>query len=174
MTDEDSSQNEDTQGMFAVRLAFDGGVSAVLTGEHYSPEEVGAARAIVAEESAKAMAKGSSPVFLVRDSVVKTALGARKHALRSGVSECASGTCGEPCGDCDACRKAESDAFTSVVLGAMELPEGSLAEMLRAAVSSVLGMTWADSPWSTALTDEEVEQVFDELNIKKGTEDESH
>ena len=95
MTDEDSSQNEDTQGMFAVRLAFDGGVSAVLTGEHYSPEEVGAARAIVAEESAKAMAdgsSGSSPVFLVRDSVVKTALGARKHALRSGVSECASGT----------------------------------------------------------------------------------
>lgn len=172
MTDEDSSQNTDTQGMFAVRLAFDGGVSAVLTGEHYSPEEVGAARAIVAEESAKAMAEGSSPVFLVRDSVVKTALGARKHALRSGVSECASGTCGEPCGDCEACRKAERDAFTSVILGAMDLPEGSLAERLRAAVSSVLGMTWADSPWSTAMTEEEVDEVFTETGTtKKGTEE---
>lgn len=169
MFDEDSSQGEDTQGAFAVKLSFDNGVSAVLTGEHFNPDEVEVARVIVANESKESVACGGSPVYLVRDSVMRLALSARRNALRT-MSECTSGTCGEPCGDCDTCRAAERDAFTRVILGAMELPSGDLSDRLRDSVSSVIGMVWADAPWEGAMTEEEVEDVFNELGVKRKTE----
>lgn len=171
MFDEDSSHGEDTQGAFAVKLSFDNGVSAVLTGEHFNPDEIEVARIIVANESKESVACGGSPVYLVRDSVMRLALSARRNALRT-MSECSSGTCGEPCGDCDTCRSAERDAFTRVILGAIELPEGDLTERLREVVSSVIGMTWSDAYWEQAMTEEEVDEVLTETGTtKKGTEE---
>lgn len=159
-------------GVFAVELRMRNvpRVEAVLTGEHFSVDETGMAKAIAGRDGSALVANGGSPVYLVRDSVVKLALMSRRRALRSGMSECASGTCNEPCGDCEECRNAESDAFTRVILGAMELPSGDLSDRLRDAVSSVIGMVWADAPWESAMTDEEVEEVFNELGVKSKTE----
>jgi len=166
MIDENSGH-----GVFAVRIEVgDHGVEAVLTGEHFGPDEIGVARAVVGEESAKSVANGGSPVYLARDSVVKLAVSSMRRALRSGASDCTSGTCGEPCGYCEECRNAEKDAFTRVILGAIELPPGSLAEGLREAVSSVIGLPWSDAPWEGAMTDEEVAEVFDELGVEDKTE----
>jgi len=168
MIDENSGH-----GVFAVRIDVgDHGVEAVLTGEHFGPDEIGVARAVVGEESAKSVANGGSPVYLARDSVVKLAVSSMRRALRSGASDCTSGTCGEPCGDCETCRAAEREVFTRVILGAIELPDGDLSERLREAVSSVIGMTWADAPWEQAMTEEEVDEVFTETGTtKKGTEE---
>ena len=167
MTDENSGN-----GLFAVELLVKGGprVEAMLTGEHFRPDEIGIAKAVAAKCGSESVVNGGTPVYLVRDSVVRLAMMSRNRALRSGLSECTSGTCNEPCGDCEECRNAEKDAFTRVILGAIELPPGSLAERLREAVSSVIGLPWADAPWDCAMTDEEVAEVFDELGVEDKTE----
>ena len=159
-------------GVFLVKLIVGGGprVEVRLTGEHFRPDEIGIAKAVAVKYGSESVANGGSPVYLVRDSVVRLALMSRKRALRAGLSECTSGTCNEPCGYCEECRNAEKDAFTRVILGAIELPTGSLAECLREAVSSVIGLPWADAPWEGAMTDEEVAEVFDELGVEEKTE----
>ena len=167
MTDENSGN-----GVFFVELVADGGprVEARLTGEHFRPDEIGIAKAVAAKYGSESVANGGSPVYLVRDSVVRLAMMSRNRALRAGLSECTSGTCNEPCGNCEECRNAERDAFTRVILGAIELPDGSLAEGLREAVSSVIGLPWADAPWDGAMTDEEVAEVFDKFGVEYKTE----
>ena len=167
MTDENSGN-----GVFLVELVVCGGkrVEARLTGEHFRPDEIGIAKAVSVKYVSASVANGRSPVYLVRDSVVRLAMMSRNMALRAGVSECTSGTCNEPCGYCEECMNAEKDAFTRVILGAIELPPVSLAEGLRDAVSSVIGIPWADAPWDGAMTDEEVEEVFDELGVEDKTE----
>lgn len=167
MTDENPGN-----GLFAVELLVKSGsrVEARLTGEHFRPDEIGIAKAVVVKYGSASVANGGSPVYLVRDSVVRLAMMSRGRALRAGLSECTSGTCNEPCGDCEECRNAEKDAFTRVILGAMELPSGDLSDRLRKAMSSVIGMVWADAPWESAMTDEEVEDVFRELGIERKTE----
>lgn len=159
-------------GVFFVELIVGVGprVEARLTGEHFMPDEIGIAKAVAVKYGSASVANGGSPVYLVRDSVVRLAMMSRNRALRAGLSECTSGTCNEPCGYCEECMNAERDAFTRVILGAIELPPGSLAEGLREAVSSVIGLTWADAPWEGAMTDEEVAKVFDELGVKEKTE----
>lgn len=159
-------------GVFFVELIVGGGprVEARLTGEHFRPDEIGIAKAVAVKCWSASVANGGSPVYLVRDSVVRLAMMSRDRALRAGLSECTSGTCNEPCGNCEECRNAERDAFTRVILGAIELPDGSLAEGLREAVSSVIGLPWADAPWDGAMTDEEVAEVFDKLEVEDKTE----
>ena len=158
MTDENSGN-----GVFFVELVVGGGprVEARLTGEHFKPDEIGISKAVAVKYGSASVANGGSPVYLVRDSVVRLALMSSKRALRAGLSECTSGTCNEPCGYCEECRNAEKDAFTRVILGAIELPPGSLAEGLREAVSSVIDLPWADAPWDGAMTDEEGAEGFD-------------
>jgi hypothetical protein len=155
-------------GMFAVELLVESGprVEARLTGEYFRPDEIGLAKAVAINYWSASVANGGSPVYLVKDSVVRLAMMSRDRALRAGLSECTSGTRQEPCGDCEECRNAEKDAFTRVILGAIELPQCRIAEDLREAVSSVIGFTWADAPWDGAMTDEEVADVFDELGIE--------
>lgn len=170
MTDENSVHSG--HGVFAVELHIRNGnrVEAVLTGEHFCADEAGIAKAVSGIDGTSLSDDSDAHVYFVRDSVVKLALMSRRRALRSGLSECASGTCNEPCGDCEECRNAESDAFTRVILGAIELPSGDLSDRLRDAVSSVIGMVWADAPWESAMTDEEVEEVFNELGVKSKIE----
>lgn len=167
MIDENSGH-----GVFLVKLEFgENGVEAVLTGDYFGPDEIGMAKAMACEDGAKSVANGGSPVYLAKDSVVKLAVSSMRRALRSGASDCTSGTCGEPCGYCETCRAAEREVFTSVILGAIELPDGDLSERLSEAMSSVIGMTWADAPWEQAMTEEEVDEVFTETGTtKKGTE----
>lgn len=166
MTDENSGN-----GMFAVELILKSGprVEARLTGEHFRHDEIGIAKAVAVKYGSASVANKGSPVYLVRDSVVRLALMSKNRALRAGLSECTSGTCNEPCGNCEECRNAERDAFTRVILGAIELPDGSLAEGLREAVSSVIGLPWADAPWDGVMTDEEVAEVFYKLRVEDKT-----
>lgn len=145
-------------------------VEARLTGEHFRPDEIGIAKAAAVKYGSASLANGGSPVYLVRDSVVRLAMMSRRRALRAGLSECTSGTCNEPCGDCEECRNAEKDAFTRVILGAIKLPPESLAKGLRESISSVIGLPWVDAPWEGAMTDEEVAEVFDELGVENKTE----
>ena len=167
MTDENS-----VNGVFFVELIVYRGlrVEARLTGEHFRQDEIDIAKAIAVKYGAASVANGGSPVYLVRDSVVRLALMSRKRALRSGISECTSRTCNEPCGYCEECMNAEKDAFTRVILGAIELPTGSISECIREAVSSIIGIPWVDSPWDGAMTDEEVAEGFDELGVEDKTE----
>lgn len=163
MIDENSGH-----GVFPVKLEFgENGIEAVLTGDYFGPDEIGVAKAMACEDGARSVANGGSPVYLVRDSVVKLAVSSMRRALRSGASDCTSGTCGEPCGDCETCSAAEREVFTRVILGALELPDGDLSERLRDAVSSVIGLTWSDAPWEKAMTEEEAEEVFVELGVEK-------
>ena len=167
MTDENSEN-----GMFAVELILKNGprVEARLTGEYFRPDEIGIAKAVAVKCGSASVANRGSPVYLVRDSVVRLAMMSMNRALRSGLSECTSGTCNKPCGYCIECRNAEKDAFTRIILGAIELPLGSLAEGLREAVSSVIGLTWTDAPWEGVMTDEEVAEVFYKLGVEDKTE----
>ena len=72
---------------------------------------------------------------------------------------------GKPCGKCSKCMEARERMFTRVILGSLELPETDLSKRLRDAVQQVIGLPWTDAPWSGPMTDEEVEEVFEELGV---------
>lgn len=156
--------SQEKQGLFAVRLSMKNGVPvAVLTGDHFGAESASVARAVSRAESRNAMLSGESPVYLVKDAVVRLAVNARRRALIDGLSSCHSGDKGKPCGKCEICAAAEDAAFTRIVLGSMEAIKGF--EHLRTALSSVIGSTWVDAPWDVGMTEEEVEEVLEEMNV---------
>ena len=61
----------------------------------------------------------------------------------------------------------------------VELPESDLSERLEEAVGSTIGMTWADAHWNGEMSEDEVDETFDELGVsraqlQKGKEDGTH
>lgn len=159
------------QGWFVVKLPVRGGAPvAVLTGEHFSSDERMLAMATIGINGKSDIVDGGSPAFLAKDSAVRFALQARRRALRDGFSACHAGDKGMPCGECELCDAARNDAFTRILLGAVEVYGRGLSERLRNVLSSVVGSVWVDAPWETAMDDEEVDDVFKELGVepKKG------
>lgn len=140
-------------GMFAVTLEIqDGTVVAKLTGDHFKAEEEDVSRAICGSCAMDLMSRQESPIYLVRDSVVGLAMCAMRRMPYSQV-----------------------ESFTRSILGALELPDGSLSERLSRSVGSIVGISWADAPWDGAMSDEEVEKVFEETKAlglcpEKGSE----
>lgn len=160
---------EGEQGLFAVRISMRNGIPvAVLTGEHYDAGPVNVALSKATMDSKESILRGESPVYLVRDSVVRLAVDAKLRALRDGLSSCHDGENGIPCGECPVCIAAEDYAFTRIILGSTELPK--CGERLRKALSCMIGSVRVDAPWETAMDDEEVDKVFKELGVepKKG------
>ena len=156
------------QGLFAVRIkADDGRVAAVLTGEHFDADESAVAKVIVGDDGRESMTEGVSPVYLVRDSVIRLALSAYGKALMAVVSKCYDGPRGKPCGRCYVCKEAKSRAFTMLVMSSLELPECDLSERLKESVANTIGMTCADAEWSDPMTDEEVKRAFRKLGVKR-------
>lgn len=165
------------QGVFGVRLEMSGGgLSAVLTGEHFRPDELDVAAAVSGPSALEAATTDSSPVYLVRDSVVGLAVRSMDVAARRGSPDCHSGQGGAPCGVCEKCMDEGREAFTRVILGSLELPECDLARRVSDAVASVIGLAWTDAPWNGAMSDGDVEEVFTKMGVcpKKGEEDEPH
>ena len=165
------------QGLFAVRIEMRGGsLVAALTGEHFGPEEQGIAFAMARADSERDVAAGRSPTYLVKDSVIEIAYRMYRLALKHDASNCHAGDCGGPCGMCDRCKAIAMEQFTMVVLGSLDLPKGDLPERLTSAVGSAVGLSRTDAPWARPMTEEEVERVFDLLDVKtqKGEENESH
>lgn len=159
--------NENKQGLFAFKIkAVDGKVSAVLTGQHFDAAEADVAKAILAEEDRKSVVNGDSPIYLARDSMVRTAMGAYAHYLKCVLSTCHDGPKGKACGKCKTCKDAQRDAFSWVIISDANLPETDLTARVVCAVSSVIGRTWADAPWSKPMDEEEVEEVFRKLGVK--------
>ena len=138
------------RGLFAVRLPVeDGEVKARLTGVHY----VARCKAYeaVARDERVAMAEGRSPTYLVQDSVV----GLARNLLRK-------------CNN----QQSKDDAFARAVIWGLNLPVSGLAERLEDAVGSAIGMTWADAPWNGAMSEEEVDEVFEELGVSRAQQQE--
>ena len=158
-------------GVFAVKLSFLDGISAEFTGEHFIKDDIGLA---VAKYGASDRSRGcKSPVYLVSDSIVRLALAAKRNAVRMGMSDCTSGIYGEPCNDCEICRKAEREAFTRAVLGGIRIP-GEFHGRLMVALSKSIGMT-CYIPLDAPMTEREVEEAFKEMGTeRKGETDESH
>lgn len=168
--------NQERQGLFAVRISMKNGIPvAILTGDHFDCGSTNVAYAISKVESKEAMLRKESPMYLVRDTVVRLAMDTRRRALIGGFSECHAGNKGKPCGNCKKCIAAKDAAFTRVILGSMEIPDN--IDNLKTSLSSVIGLTWMDAKWDNAMTNEEVEKVFDEIGIaqnKQGKDDETH
>ena len=72
-------------GVFLVKLIVGGGprVEVRFTGEHFRPDEIGIAKAVAVKYGSASVANGGSPVYLVRDSVVRLAMMSRNRALRA-------------------------------------------------------------------------------------------
>ena len=158
---------ENKQGLFAVKInAVDGKVSAVLTGQHFDADEADVAKAILANEEKESVVNGGSPIYLVRDSVVRVATGAYAYYLKCVLSTCHDGPKGKACGKCKTCKDAQRDAFSWTVMSDVDLPETDLTARVVSAVGSVIGRTWADAPWSKPMDEEEVEEVFNKLGVK--------
>lgn len=154
------------QGWFAVKIEMRGTRAvAVLTGDHFGPDERDIANAVAGVDGRESAVSGGSPVYLVKDSVVRVAIGASRQEQALGLSDCHDGLRGKPCGRCTKCREARERMFTRVVLGALDLPENELSRKLREAIQNVIGLSWSDAPWSDPMTDEEVEAVFEELGV---------
>lgn len=148
-------------GCFAAKMT-PGLSMEIVDGCHFGADEKDIANAISGDHANSAIADGTSPMFLVKDSVVRTAMRSKRNAIAAGLSDCHDGANGEACGHCEICRDAEREAFTRVVLAGAELPHGDLPSRLRTAVMSVTGMAWVDAPWEGAMSDEEVNEVFEE------------
>lgn len=154
------------QGWFAVKIEMRGTRAvAVLTGDHFRPDQKDIANAVTGCEGSDSALEGRSPVYLVKDSVVGVALGAYRMKQGLKIVDCHDGARGKPCGKCSKCMEARERMFTRVILGSLELPETDLSKRLRDAVQQVIGLPWTDAPWSGTMTDEEVEEVFEELGV---------
>lgn len=154
------------QGLFAVRIEMRGGsLVAALTGEHFGPEEKGIAFAVARADSERDVAGGLSPTYLVKDSVIEIAYRMYRLGLKHDASNCHAGDFGGPCGMCDRCKAIAMEQFTMVVLGSLDLPKGDLPERLTSAVGSAVGLSRTDAPWARPMTEEEVEEVFEELGV---------
>ncbi len=170
------------QGWFAVKLQIrDGRTVAELTGDHFRSGQEDAANDAVSIGLKHAISEGESPVYLVRDSMVEVAVGAARRATRSGLSDCNRGIGGKPCGECERCLAAQREAFTSVILCGVDLPEDGVSARLCETVPSVLGMSFADAPWKEGMTDKEVNDILEETeeiglvnNNRKEKDDETH
>lgn len=144
------------RGLFAVRLPVeDGEIKARLTGVHYGAVARRKAYEAVARDERVAMTEGRSPTYLVPDSVV----GLARNLVRR---------CDDP--------QSKDDAFAGAVIWGLDLPGSGLGERLEDAVGAAIGMTWSDAPWNGAMSEEEVDEVFEELGVprEKQQEGESH
>jgi hypothetical protein len=154
------------QGWFAVKIEMRGTRAvAVLTGDHFGPDERDIANAVAGVDGRESAVSGGSPVYLVKDSVVRVAIGVYRQKQSLGLSDCHDGLRGKPCGRCTKCMEARERMFTRVVLGALDLPENELSKKLRESIQNVIGLSWSDAPWSDPMTDEEVEAAFEELGV---------
>lgn len=154
------------QGWFAVKIEMRGTRPvAVLTGDHFRPDEREVANAFAGVYGNESVCNGGSPVYLVKDSVVDVALRASDMKLSSTLIRCHDGLNGNPCGKCEKCRAAREKMFTRVILGAIELPDNNLSAKLVDAIRNVIGLSWADAPWEDPMTEDEVNEVFEELGV---------
>lgn len=156
------------QGLFGVKFEIvDGSLCAVLTGDHYSGGETAKALKAFVEDSKSVLMLGSSPVYLVRDTVVRVAVQMMRRMIRDEAVDCHEGENGWPCGSCKTCEAAKKEAFTHVVIGNLEVPVSELQIRLDSVVRSTVGLGWVDSPWWPPFTDEEVKEVFEELGVTR-------
>jgi hypothetical protein len=161
------------QGWFAVKIEMRGTRAvAVLTGDHFGPDERDIAKAVAGVDGRESAVSGGSPVYLVKDSVVRVAMGASSQKQALELSDCHDGLRGKPCGRCNKCMEARERMFTRVVLGALELPENELSNKLREAIQNVIGLSWTDAPWEEPMTEDEVNEVFEELGVTPANEGE--
>ncbi len=153
-------------GLFGVKFDIvDGDLCAVLTGDHYSGGEAIRAVSMSDKTSKDAHIAGSSPTYLARDTVVRVAMQMMDRMLRYGAVDCHDGRGGKPCGSCKACETTKREAFTHVLIGNLAVPGSDLHNRLDKAVRSTIGLAWTDSPWMEPFTEEEVEEVFEEMGV---------
>ena len=161
------------QGWFAVKIEMRGTRAvAVLTGDHFGPDERDIANAVAGIDGRESAVSGGSPVYLVKDSVMRVAIWASRQKQALELSDCHDGLRGKPCGRCTKCMDARERMFTRVVLGALELPENELSNKLREAIQNVIGLSWADAPWEEPMTEDEVNEIFEELGVRPANEGE--
>lgn len=155
-------------GLFTARIsADDGRIAVVLTGDHYAANESDAVAALQRKEQGVALAHDASPLYLIRDTGVRLAVDARRRVLQHGFEGCHDGRRNRPCGTCVACTRAKVNAQTRVLLSKIELPDDSLAQRLRAALGSVIGLNWIDAPWEVELTQPEINKLLKEIGISQ-------
>lgn len=153
---------------FGVRLeVVDGSLCAVLTGDTYDGISIDKGIGTFEATSRSALASDSSPVYLVRETVIRVAVQMMRRMIRDEAVDCHEGENGKPCGQCKTCEAAKREAFTHVVLGNLIIPGTDLQVRLDPVVRSTIGLGWVDSPWWPPLTDEEVEEIFEELGVTR-------
>jgi hypothetical protein len=131
------------QGCFAVRFVKDKklGVRFEFTGEHWSKEELLKAVKAVDTEVVKAIADHSSPIYLIPEQVVKCAM----HHLD------------------------DPSIVTQMLMYAVSPWSYGCMEQLEKIVQSVtttIGGANIDIPWGEALTEKEVQDIFDAFDVK--------
>ena len=162
-------------GLFTARIsADDGRIAVVLTGDHYAANESDEVATLKRKEQCVALAHDASPLYLIRDTGVRLAVDARQRVLQHGFDGCHDGRRNRPCGTCVACTRAKVNAQTRVLLGKIELPDDSLAQRLRAALGSVIGMNWIDAPWEIELTQPEIKRLLKEIGISQENKGEKY
>jgi hypothetical protein len=169
----DMGKKTSGQGWFLVRIDKRGTRPvAVLTGDHFGPDQKEIANAVAGVDGNDSIKAGGSPVYLVKDSVVAIALGASKKKSALKLTDCRDGVRGKPCGKCNKCIEAKERMFTRIILGSIELPRTELSDRVRDAVQNVIGLQWADAPWCEPMTEDEVNEVFEELGVTPANEGE--
>ena len=126
-----------------------GNVAAALTGDHFKDEDADVANAMVGCDLRTAMFEHGSPTYLVPDSAISLAADMHERGNPSG-----------------------QDAFTTVALGGIKLPDTDLSRRLKKALADAIGMVWSDAPWDKEMSDERVEDVFNMFGISQKKEEE--
>lgn len=143
-------EETEKQGCFAVRFVEDDelGIKAVLTGDHWRKEDLSLAKAVADEACREAVIKHESPVYLVPERVV----------------QCAAHLIDKP------------EMMTQVLLYATNhshwFPSVGVVDAYMKRVMKIvlttLGGSVVDVPWGNALTDEEVQKIFDAFGVNNG------
>ena len=148
MEEMEETEKPEKQGCFAVRFVEDDelGIKAVLTGDHWRKEDLSLAKAVAGEACREAFIKHETPVYLIPERVVQCAV----HHID------------------------EPEIVTQMLLYSVNPWSSSVgvvdADMKRVmqSVLTTLGGAVVDVPWGGALTDEEVQRIFDAFGVHNG------
>jgi len=162
------------QGYFAARLeAKNGTVSVVPTGGYFSRDEIPEVEKVIDRDVKKAMADNISPMLLIPDAVLKTAVEGSRGDAALKLSYCNGGHRRSPCGklECKKCSKARDDFFNNILVYGIDFGKSEFSKTVRHAVLSVLGGAVISVPWEDGMSQKEVRAMLDAIKMEMDRKD---
>lgn len=148
-----------------VRIDNKNGIRASFSDEYHCPGDKVDSDAAdkISREAKKAIAEGTSPMYLVDAAFAKEVAEMSRGKSALSLSSCRKGQRGKPCGKCRSCRKARVEFVTHAILNGVALPKSYFAESVKDAVSDVIGGVVFNMGWVRDMAEGESKEVIVKL-----------